>query len=173
MRDSETRTRSAFKSFIWRIIGVIILAIITYAYTRNLFQTTLITFLHHGIFLFVYYIHERIWMKIKSFGNLTLRSLAKMFTYETLCGNIILGTITYLITGSWKAMTAITLTYIGIKHVIYVFNEFIWKKIKWGTIEKEKSLVKITNKPSFKYGAILIILMMMLIVLILMALIIF
>ena len=55
-----------------------------------------------------------------------------MFTYETLCGNIILGTITYLITGSWKQMTAITITYIGIKHVIYIFNEFIWKNIKLG-----------------------------------------
>ncbi|MBA7649965.1 hypothetical protein ES703_57764 [subsurface metagenome] len=172
-RNNETRIRSAFKSFIWRITGVIILAIITYAYTRHLFQTTLITFLHHGIFLFVFYIHERIWMKIKSFNNIIARSLAKMFTYETLCGTIILGTITYLVTGSWKAMTAITLTYIGVKHVTYVFNEFIWKKIRWGKIEKEKSLVKITNKPSFKYSALLITLTMMLIILIMMALVVF
>ena len=55
-----------------------------------------------------------------------------MFTYETLCGNLILGTITYLITGSWKVMTLITLTYIGIKHIMYIVNEFIWKKLKWG-----------------------------------------
>lgn len=29
-------------------------------------------------------------------------------------------------------MTAITLTYIGIKHVCYVFNEFVWDRIKTG-----------------------------------------
>jgi uncharacterized membrane protein len=55
-----------------------------------------------------------------------------MLTYETLCGNVILGTISYLVTGSWKQMTAITLTYIGIKHIIYIFNEFVWDKIKIG-----------------------------------------
>lgn len=60
------------------------------------------------------------------------RSLCKMFTYETLCGNIILGTITYFVTGSWKQMTAITLTYIGIKHIIYIWNEFVWRRIKFG-----------------------------------------
>jgi uncharacterized membrane protein len=64
--------------------------------------------------------------------NYTARSIAKMFTYETLCGNVILGTISYLITGSWKQMTAITLTYIGIKHITYILNEFVWKKIKLG-----------------------------------------
>ena len=64
--------------------------------------------------------------------NYTARSIAKMFTYETICGNIILGIITYAITGSWKTMTAITITYIAIKHLIYILNEFVWKKIKWG-----------------------------------------
>ena len=63
------------------------------------------------------------------------RSLGKMFTYETLCGNIILGLITYMITGNVKQMTAITLTYIGTKHVVYVWNEFIWRSIKWGQVE--------------------------------------
>jgi len=129
----ETNTRSALKSIIWRIVGVIILAIITYVYTRKWIQTGLITVLHHGIFLFVFYAHERIWLKFKNPVNLTARSICKCLTYETLCGNVILGIITYLITGSWKQMTAITLTYIGTKHIIYVWNEFIWRKIKWGS----------------------------------------
>ena len=127
----ELKKRSALKSFIWRIVGVIVLAAVTFGYTGNWITTGLVTVIHHGVFLLVYYFHERAWLKIK-LENMMWRSIAKMFTYETLCGNIILGTITYTITGSWKQMTAITLTYIGIKHVIYVWNEFIWKKIKWG-----------------------------------------
>ena len=128
----EIKVRSATKSILWRLMGVAILGGVTYFYTRHWVQTGLITFIHHGVFLFVFYFHERIWNKYKHPVSLFWRSIAKMFTYETLCGNIILGTITYCITGSWKQMTAITLTYIGIKHLTYLINEFVWKKIKWG-----------------------------------------
>jgi len=127
----ELKIRSALKSFLWRVMGILILGGVTYFYTHKWIQTSLITFIHHGIFLFVFYFHERIWLKFKHPINTTARSIAKMFTYETLCGNIILGTITYLITGNWKTMTAITITYIGIKHLIYIINEFGWRFVKW------------------------------------------
>jgi len=128
---SEIKLRSLFKSIAWRIMGVLILAIVTFAYTHEWIQTGLITVIHHGIFLIVFYLHERIWLRIKT-CSLTMRSILKMLTYETLCGNVILGIISYGVTGSWKQMTAITLTYIGIKHICYVFNEFAWSKIKVG-----------------------------------------
>jgi len=128
----ESQVRSASKSVIWRLMGVLILAIVTYAYTRQWIQTGLITIIHHGIFLGVFYFHERLWLKVKRIQILTARSILKMLTYETLCGNVILGTISYLVTGSWKQMTAITLTYIGIKHMCYIFNEFIWDRLKIG-----------------------------------------
>lgn len=130
----ETHIRSSSKSIIWRIVGIFILGIVTYAYTRRWVQTGLITFIHHAVFLLVFYLHERIWLKMK-WGSLLQRSIFKMFTYETLCGNIILGIITYAVTGNMKQMTAITLTYIGIKHLVYVWNEFIWDKIKWHKVE--------------------------------------
>lgn len=130
--NTELKSRSALKSFIWRIIGIIVLATVTYFYTHKWIQTGLITFIHHGVFLFVFYFHERLWLRIRYFKTQLARSIAKMFTYETILGNLILGSITYLITGSWKQMTVITLTYIGIKHTIYIWNEFIWKGIKWG-----------------------------------------
>ena len=134
MVKKETRLRSSSKSILWRVLGILILATVTFAYTRRWITTGLITIIHHGVFLLVYYCHERLWLKIKRIQNLTHRSLLKMLTYETLCGNVILGTISYIVTGSWKQMTAITLTYIGIKHVCYVFNEFAWDRIKRGKI---------------------------------------
>ena len=129
----ETRIRSACKSVIWRIMGVLILGAVTYFYTRHWVQTSLITFIHHGVFLFVFYFHERIWMKFKHPVSNLWRSVCKMFTYETLCGNIILGIITYFVTGSAKQMGKITITYISIKHIFYIFNEFYWRRIKIGT----------------------------------------
>jgi len=128
----ENRARSASKSLIWRLMGVLILAIVTYAYTQEWIQTGIITLIHHGVFLVVFYFHERLWLKIKRIQSLATRSILKMFTYETFCGNVILGTISYLVTGSWKQMTAITLTYIGIKHICYIFNEFVWDRVKRG-----------------------------------------
>lgn len=130
--EMENCARSGLKSAIWRLFGVVILAIITYIYTQKWITTGLITVIHHGVFLFVFYFHERLWLKVKQIQNLTHRSLFKMLTYETLCGNVILGIITYVITGDWKQMTDITLTYIGIKHMCYIFNEFVWNRIKVG-----------------------------------------
>lgn len=128
----ESRVRSASKSVIWRLTGMLILAIVSYAYTRKWIQTGAITLLHHGVFLFVFWGHERIWLRIKWLKKLIWRSVAKCFTYETILGNLILGVITYLVTEDVKQMTKITLSYISIKHVCYVFNEFVWDNIKVG-----------------------------------------
>jgi len=131
--NKESHARSIIKSILWRLAGIIILAGITYFYTQKWIQTSLITIIHHSIFLIVFAIHERIWLKLKWPVGLTARSIAKMVSYETILGNLILGTITYLITGSWKKMTAITLAYISIKHVAYIINEIVlWNNIKWG-----------------------------------------
>ena len=61
-----------------------------------------------------------------------------MFTYETLLGNVVLGVISLAVTGSWKQMTGITLTYIFVKHFIYIFNEFMWDKIRWGGMHSKR-----------------------------------
>jgi len=127
----EKQSRSALKSVIWRIVGVILLASISYFYTHKLISTSWITFLHHGIFLFVFFAHERFWTRVNITGF--KRKLLKMLTYETILGNFILGIITLIITGDIQKMTQITITYISIKHIIYIFNEFIWDKIRWGT----------------------------------------
>ena len=132
----ERKVRSAIKSIIWRIVGVIVLAAVTFFYTRNWIQTSWVTFLHHGIFLFVFYINERFWLHVdykKPFNSLTFRSIAKCITYETVLGTLILGIITLIITGDVQQMGKITITYMAIKHLIYVFNEYIWSKIKWAT----------------------------------------
>lgn len=126
----ETRIRSSSKSVIWRLTGMLILAIVTYGYTQEWIQTGLITFVHHGVFLLIFYFHERLWLRIVRPRKLELRSIFKMFTYETLLGNLILGLITYLVTRNVGQMTAITLTYISIKHICYIFNEFVWERRK-------------------------------------------
>jgi len=120
----DSHLRSGIKSVIWRLLGILTLAAVTYGFTGCWIQTSLVTAIHHAVFLLVFYLHERAWLKIN--WKSKWRSVAKMFTYETLLGNIILGLITYLITGDVKKMTAITLTYIGIKHIMYVLYDRLW-----------------------------------------------
>jgi len=128
----EKQLRSWVKSAIWRVVGVVVLAAVTYFYTRSWITTSLVTILHHGVFLIVFYVHERIHLRYNHIKNLTLKSIVKMFTYETICGNVILGLITYFVTGNVKQMTQVTITYIVIKHLLYVWNEFVWVRCRWG-----------------------------------------
>ena len=127
----EAQVRSWVKSAIWRVVGVLILGLVTYAYTRSWIQTSWVTFLHHGVFLIVFALHERFWLHIDFTG--LRRKIMKAVTYETILGNFILAIITLIITGDVQRMSQITLTYIGIKHFVYVWNEFIWDRIKWQT----------------------------------------
>lgn len=124
IKDSYKKSMS--KSVIWRVIGVMWLAGITWIYTQNLFQTTLITIIHHSIFLILFYLHERAWINSKIKPK--IKYALKAFVYEIILGNIMLGLVTYTITGDIKQMTAITITYTLSKLLLYYFYDWIWSK---------------------------------------------
>ena len=65
----DTRLRSWVKSIVWRIIGIILLGVISYLITKSWKEMTLITALFHGIRVIMYYFHERIWERI-SWGRI-------------------------------------------------------------------------------------------------------
>ena len=129
----ESHKRSLTRSIIWRVLGIGILALITYIYTQNWITTALITVLHHGVFIFGYYIHERFWLRCSWLKGSKWRPFARIALYEIILANIILGIISYLVTGSLQQMTAITLTYTLNKYWIYYAYDYIWSKIKWQT----------------------------------------
>lgn len=112
-------------------MGVAILALITYIFTKSWIQTGLITFLHHGTFIIIYYLHERAWLKIRVEGK--LRKGLRVFTYEIILGHCVLGFISLIVTGSWTKVTLITITYIENKLWIYVVYDYLWERIKWQT----------------------------------------
>lgn len=132
MKPAKHR-RSITKSVIWRIMGIAILALITYIYTRSFIQSGLITFFHHFAFVIIYYLHERAWLMIDTIKGKLRRGL-RAVTYEIILGHCVLGLITVLITGSWLKVTLITITYIENKLWIYVVYDWIWGKIRWGQL---------------------------------------
>jgi len=108
----ETNKRSIVKSILWRIMGVFVYATIFYLFTKQWGITIAGTLIHHSTFLVVF---------------------LKPFTYEIVLGMGLGGLIVLLLTGSWKSVTQITLTYTGVKLIMYFIYDKIWNKIKWGT----------------------------------------
>lgn len=133
----ETNKRSMFRSILWRVMGIIILALITYIFTGDLIAVGLITFLHHFVFIWVYYLHERVWQRSSLTGR--KRKIARTITYEIILGNSILFLICILVgdvTGFVNKFTTsfvVTFTYIQNKIWVYVVYDYIWDKVKWET----------------------------------------
>ena len=60
----DTKKRSWTKSIVWRVIGIVLLSIISYLITGDWKEMTSITVLFHGIQVIMYYYHERWWERI-------------------------------------------------------------------------------------------------------------
>ena len=60
----DTKKRSWAKSITWRVIGIILLGLISYLITGNWKEMTTITVLFHGIRMIMYYYHERLWERV-------------------------------------------------------------------------------------------------------------
>ena len=120
---------SMLKSAIWRAMGVIVLVAITYFFTRKWITTTYITLVHHTTFLLVFYLHERLWIKLYN-KDTKWKRIAKAFTYEIILGMGIGGLIVFMFTGQWSRVGQITISYTCIKLVLYIINENIWAKLE-------------------------------------------
>lgn len=129
----ERHSRSITKSVLWRIFGILFLMLITYIFTKNWITATIITALHHGAFIFIYYIHERFWLVTGLLKHSKLKPIGRILLYEIILGNLVLGLITWLITNEIRTVTGITLTYILNKCWMYYAFDYIWSKIKWQT----------------------------------------
>jgi len=59
----DTKLRSLVKSITWRIMGISVLATITWVITSSWIHTTSITAAFNMIQVILYYFHERLWEK--------------------------------------------------------------------------------------------------------------
>lgn len=61
---NESHLRSWTKSIVWRIIGILLLWVISWVVLKDWKEVTLITIVFHVIRFILYYFHERVWDKI-------------------------------------------------------------------------------------------------------------
>lgn len=112
------------KSVSWRIIGIVLLYTITWLITYNLVITTIIIVHHHVAFIFIYYFHERFWERYPDGG----KAWFKAFTYEICLGFLVLGVITWVVTGSWRQVSNITVSYLAIRYFGYPIHEWLYAR---------------------------------------------
>ena len=61
----ESRKRSMVKALTWRLWAIIVLGSISYLMTNDVTESVKITVTFNVIQVFLYFVHERIWNKIK------------------------------------------------------------------------------------------------------------
>jgi uncharacterized membrane protein len=59
-----SRRRSIIKTLSYRAIVTVILAVVTFVFTGNLYQTSTIAIVFGILATLTYYLHERLWSKI-------------------------------------------------------------------------------------------------------------
>lgn len=128
----ETHTRSLVRSIIWRMMSIVVLALITYLVTHSWMITTMITVLHHGASILGYYLHERFWLHIDKHIRVRARSVCRVVLYELVGSFLVLGTISWLVTGKLEQASWVTALYVGNKVWMYLAYDQIWGNINWG-----------------------------------------
>jgi len=61
-------------------------------------------------------------------------------------GVVILGVVSYAITGDWKQMTIITLVFHSIRLVLYYFHERLWERMAWGKMKHPLSVLPVKKR---------------------------
>jgi adenylylsulfate kinase len=61
----DSKKKSILKTLTYRAVLTVVLAIVTYAFTGDIFQTSGITIVFSIISTLMYYFHERMWNKIQ------------------------------------------------------------------------------------------------------------
>jgi adenylylsulfate kinase len=61
----DARKRALAKAFTWRLVAIVLLGIITYLLTNDLKTVTYVTLFYHGLQVFIFFLHERVWNYVK------------------------------------------------------------------------------------------------------------
>lgn len=73
------------------------------------------------------------------------RAWVKSLVWRIL-GIVILGSISWTITHSWKEMTIITVFFHSVRVILYYLHERLWEKISWGRVKHPLSVLPVKKE---------------------------
>jgi uncharacterized membrane protein len=136
----ESHLRSLIKGISWRIIAttdtILVVVLITCLFGQCSIEDALkIGFIEFFLKYAIYYVHERIWQKIRKGDEVTKRQSL----YKTISWRILATTTTFIISGTIlksfnEVALFIALTELITKFALYYLHERLWLKIPVGKI---------------------------------------
>ena len=90
----ETKTRSILKAVSWRVLATLTTMSLVYIFFRRLDLAAAVGILEAAIKMLVYFVHERIWNKIK-YGKKEIPSFVVWFTGLPLSGKTTIANLVY------------------------------------------------------------------------------
>lgn len=142
----EQHYRSVIKGITWRILGTLDTIFLSWLFTGSIETALKIGGIEVFTKIFLYYIHERVWIK-SNYGREIIelgdgKILKKNYHYRSAIkgiswrffGSIDTTIISYFVTGGdYLKAFSIGFTEIFTKIILFYLHERIWQKVKFGS----------------------------------------
>ncbi len=145
----ESHLRSILKGFSWRITATLTLICIVYFVDGNISAALQVGFLEFLIKLFIYYAHERLWIRYLKDAKQTPKiSLYKTISWRIVASFTSLLIVTSILDSGSAASIIVTIEFFA-KFAIYFLHERLWQYAPLGSVRK---LVRPTKNNENEFG---------------------
>lgn len=163
----EQHYRSVIKGMTWRVLGTLDTIFLSWLFTGSIETAIKIGAIEVFTKIFLYYIHERIWIN-SNYGKKTIidfdgkiihkdhhyRSVIKGFSWRFF-GSLDTAVIAFFVTGDYTKAFSIGFAEIFTKVILYYLHERVWHRIGIGkkhtyvktNHENDENLLKDNLKP--------------------------
>ena len=139
-----TYKRHIAKTFTWRAVGTLDTFLLSWFMTGNPFTGLKIGFSETITKLFLYYVHERIWVRVnldenKELKESKLRHIIKTITWRII-GTLDTVLLSWIISGDALMGLKIGGSELVTKPILYYLHERVWYKSNYGINKKINTL---------------------------------
>lgn len=132
---SKSYRRHIAKTITWRVIGTIDTILLSWLISGDPYTGLQIGFAEVITKMLLYYLHERVWFKIRSGvtqnGDSRKRHIAKTITWR-IVGTIDTMVLAWLISGDPMIGLQVGAAEVVTKMILYYFHERAWYKLDYG-----------------------------------------
>lgn len=151
MKD-KTYKRHIAKAVTWRIVGTVDTVLLAWFITGNPYTGLKIGFSEVITKMVLYYLHERVWFRVKmgvkrNGDDSKKRHLAKTFSWRII-GTLDTMVLAWLISGNPLTGLKIGVAEVITKMILYYVHERTWYKIDFGLPGRKNKIKEATTKMS-------------------------
>ena len=138
MKDSSHKRHIA-KAITWRVIGTIDTILLSWLISGDPLIGLQIGFAEVVTKMLLYYLHERLWFKVKIAESSNWRHILKTISWRVV-GTVDTMLLAWIITGNAMTGLKIGLLEVITKMTLYYLHERVWYKINYGLKNRSSEL---------------------------------